>query len=134
MSTLLAWSAAAWLAACAYLDLRCRRVPWYLTWPPMLAALGARALGLTTAPWWGILAVSALSLALWRRGWLGAADSRGWIALTALGGLPLLTASLLGAGAFLLLLRISEPEGRIPGYPGYLLGFVFWFLISLLTK
>ncbi len=124
MNSLLLLAVAVWLAACAYLDLRHQRVPWYLTWPPMLTALG-----LTAVPWGHVLAVTALSLTLWRTGALGAADSRGWIALASIGGLPLFTASLLGAWAFLLLMRIPAPEGRIPGYPGYLLGFLCWSLL-----
>ncbi|RMD60456.1 hypothetical protein D6833_09590 [Candidatus Parcubacteria bacterium] len=124
--------ATAWLVVCAVFDLLTpAHVPGYITWPGVFIALGLRLTGVLVAPWWQIGIVFAMSVSLWMRGVLGAADSRGWLVITAVGGLSGFAWATLGAAAFLPIYRRLRPGVNVPGFPGYALGFAAWVLTSM---
>ena len=122
-----------WLAAGAVYDVRNRHIPLLLDWPPIVLALIGRATVHTVgypAPWWQIGVVTAFSVGMWSLGWLGGADSRAWITVTALGGLPLLAAVVSGAAISFPVLKRTLPDG-VPGFPGFALGMGVFFIARL---
>ncbi len=129
--TLFLFLTVTWLTVCAAFDLLAPvHVPGYVTWTGVAAAFGLRLAGVLAAPWWHIAAVSALSLVLWSKGALGAADSRGWFVITTTGGLSGFAWAILGEAAFMPLYKRLRPGAPVPGFPGYALGFAVWILTS----
>jgi len=116
-----------WLAVCAVFDLRRREVPDGLTLPAVALALVYRLL--TPEDWlpW-VLAGATVLLTL--AGVLPGGDMKG-LAAMALFDPRLYLLAWLGAGAVYLLWRILLRERWMPGYVGFVVGAVGWWLARL---
>ncbi len=116
-----------WLAVCAVFDLRRREVPDGLTLPAVVLALVYRLL--TPGDWlpWA-LAVTTIVLTL--AGVLPGGDMKG-LAVMALFDPWLYLLVWLGAVVVYVLWRLLRRERRMPGYVGFVVGGVGWWLARL---
>jgi Flp pilus assembly protein protease CpaA len=133
-----------WLAACAWFDLRTRRVPNWLTLPAIPLALMASWLvrgGSAESPGGFLVRLVVLILPLfiaWRRHLLGGADLKILVALS-LANPWLLVAAWLGVVLYFigLVILANHRAARFAGVPGFALGiglFYFGQLASFLTQ
>lgn len=113
-----------WLAVCAVFDLHRREVPDGLTLPAVALALVYRLL--TPEGWlpW-VLAVTTIVLTL--AGVLPGGDMKGLVAM-ALFDPRLYLLAWLGAGVVYVVWRILRRERWMPGYVGFVVGAVGWWM------
>ena len=118
----------AWLIPCAIYDLRVRRIPNWLTLPPLPLALwwawGHGALGLT-------LTVLAAGYLAFRFGGLGGADGKLATVAAAVSPPALALSGLLLLAGFVVN-RLHGQPGSLPAAPFFLAASVIILLVSLL--
>ena len=113
-----------WLAVCAGYDLRRREVPDGLTLPAVVLAFGWRLLHPGGwLPW----ALAGVTVILTLAGVLPGGDMKGLVVM-ALVDPRLYLLAWLGAGVMYLLWRILRRERRMPGYVGFAMGAVGWWM------
>ncbi len=113
-----------WLVVCAVFDLRQREVPDGLTLPAaLLAVVWQAAHPGGWLPW----ALAGVTVILTLAGALPGGDMKG-LAAMALFDPRLYLLAWLGAGAVYLLWRLLRKEPRMPGYVGFVVGAVGWWL------
>jgi len=116
-----------WLAVCAGYDLRRREVPDWLTLPAALLALGWQV---ANHGGWLPWVLAGVTVLLTLAGVLPGGDMKGLVALALLDPCLYLLAWL-GAGLVYLLWRVVRRERRMPGYMGFVVGAVGWWLARL---
>jgi Flp pilus assembly protein protease CpaA len=124
----------AWLALCAWCDLRSRQIANWLTLPALGLALLVRLAGLAPGPPGLVLIITLFAAAGWWRGWVGGADLKVTAALAALN--PHLALWAWG-GALLYRLGLGlarRPARRLPGLVGFLLGVILSEIWSVVTS
>ncbi len=114
-----------WLAVCAVFDLRRREVPDWLTLPAVVLALVWR---LIHPGGWLPWALAGVTVVLTLAGVLPGGDMKGLVAL-ALFDPSLYLLAWLGAGLMYLLWRVLHRERRMPGYVGFVMGAVGWWML-----
>ncbi|WP_322806662.1 prepilin peptidase [Thermanaerothrix sp.] len=120
-------SVVVWLAVCAGYDLCRREAPNWLTLPAVALALVYRLLTPEGwLPWALVVATIVLTLA----GVLPGGDMKGLAAMALLDPRLYLLAWL-GAGMVYVVWRIVRGERRMPGYVGFAVGAVGWWLARL---
>ncbi len=117
-----------WLALCAWHDLRKREVPDWLTLP----ALGPAFLWRILQPGgdWLPFALAGVTLALCLLGFLPGGDAKGLMAM-GLYDPGLFVWVWVGAVVTYLPWRLVFRQRRLPGYVGFLVGAVGWFLFRI---
>lgn len=114
-----------WLVVCAVFDLRRREVPDGLTLPAVVLALGWQVVHPGGwLPW----ALAGMTVVLTMTGILPGGDMKGLVAMALLDP-SLYLLAWLGAGIVYLLWRFLRRERRMPGYVGFVVGAVGWWLL-----
>lgn len=113
-----------WLSVCAVYDLRGREVPDWLTLPALALGLVYRVV---TPDGWLPWALAVVTVVLTLLGVLPDGDMKGLVAM-ALFDLRLYLLAWLGAGVVYWLWRIVRRERRMPGYVGFVVGAVEWWM------
>lgn len=117
-------SVVVWLVVCAFLDLHKREVPGWLTLPAAGLALVWQVMHPDGwLPW----ALAGATVLLTLAGVLPGGDMKGLVAM-ALADPRLYLLAWLGAGVVYLLWRILRRERHMPGYVGFVVGAVGWWM------
>lgn len=117
-----------WLLICAWQDFTTKQVSNWLTLPAIGVTLISRLVSWLSTPWWIILTVSVLAFTLWKRGYMGGADAKGWI-LFGFFGMPVLVGAAMGQLVWYFAVNWGREKFQsqavgtpIPGFPGYAIG------------